>query len=468
MRYHTTIADICLIVFLGTILPFSPFIHPKPSMSIGKKLIVTIHQRPSDDSLHRAIQLTDREMEEMNYYFRVHDVQDDGYNQIAAHYSKLQQHRNYLQALLETDSSAYITYDTLQPQQRPLVAYKTKGGYWKAGHFHVRQPLNGKGIVKDDKGRVIRALWDHDTILVAKRTDSLGVYFGQINQMLLASGQGTYSSHNHSYFDGHWINDKRQGFGFESSPNHQLRVGEWKKGRFMGERLRYTTERIYGIDISRHQHEKGRKRFGIHWKHMQITSLGKHHHSDGQSFPVSFIYIKATQSTTITNKYFRQDYHQAKKRGIHVGAYHFFSLSTTPQAQANYFLKHASIAKNDFPPVLDVEPSEAQIASIGGDEELMRRIRIWMEIVAQRTGKSPILYVNQSFIFNHMKNAIDIKQKYNVWIARYGEYKPDVKLAYWQLSSTGRVKGIKGDVDINVFNGYQGQFSEFVHTGFHK
>ena len=98
----------------------------------------------------------------------------------------------------------------------------------------------------------------------------------------------------------------------------------------------------------------------------------------------------------------------------------------------------------------------------------MRRIRIFMEYVERRTKMRPILYVNQNFIFNHMKNATDIKQKYNVWIARYGEYKPDVKLAYWQLSSTGKVQGITGDVDINVFNGYQGQFAEFIRTGFHK
>ena len=169
----------------------------------------------------------------------------------------------------------------------------------------------------------------------------------------------------------------------------------------------------------------------------------------------------------IQNKYFRQDYQQAKKHNIHVGAYHFFSLSTTPQAQADYFLKNSIISKSDFPPVLDVEPTEAQIESIG-DEELMRRIKVWMQIVERRTGKLPILYVNQSFIFKHMANATDIKQKYNVWIARYGEYKPDVKLVYWQLSSTGRVQGITGDVDINVFNGYQGQFADFIRTGYHR
>ena len=468
MKYQTTIADIFLVVLMGTIMPFSPLVQPKQTRQIGKKIIVTSHQRPTDDSLRNAIRLIDDELEEMNYYFRVHSVTDEGYNQIAAHHTRLQQQRQQLRALLLTERHHYYTYDTLQPHERPLVAVKTSGGYWKAGRFHIEQPLYGKGIVMDDQHRVVRAIWDNDTILVAHRTGSLGVYFGQMNQLLMASGQGVYRSFDGNYYDGHWLDDQRQGFGFESSAHHQLRVGEWKKGRFMGERLRYTSERIYGIDISRHQHEKGHRRYGINWRQVRILSLGKSHPTEGQTFAVSFVYIKATQSTTILNRYFRHDYTQAKRQGIHVGAYHFFSLSTTPQAQADYFLKHAVIAKGDFPPVLDVEPTEKQIAAIGGDRELMRRIRIWLEIVARRTGKSPILYVNQNFIFNHMKDAADIKKKYNVWIARYGAYKPDVKLAYWQLSSTGRVKGITGDVDINVFNGYQGQFSEFVRTGYHR
>lgn len=468
MKRHTTITDILLIVLLGAIMPFSPLIHPRQSAQIGKKIMVYIHQRPTDDSLHHAIRLVDDELEEMNYYFRVHNVTDEGYNQIAAYHTQLQQHRRYLQALLQTERRRYVTYDTLQPHERPLVALKTSSGYWKAGLFYVGQKLHGKGIAVDKKRRLVRGLWDNDTVVVARRTDSLGTYEGQMNKRLEASGQGTFRSRSGSFFDGLWLNDKRQGFGYESSAHHQLRVGEWKKGRFMGERLKYTSERLYGIDISRHQHEKGRRRFGINWRHLRILSLGKNHPTDGQTFPISFIYIKATQSTTILNRYFRQDYAQARKHGMHVGAYHFFSLSTTPQAQADYFLKHAIVAKGDFPPVLDVEPTDSQIESIGGDRELMRRIRVWMEIVERRTGKRPILYVNQNFIFNHMKDAADIKQKYNVWIARYGAYKPDVKLAYWQLSSTGRVQGITGDVDINVFNGYQGQFSEFVRTGYHR
>ena len=118
--------------------------------------------------------------------------------------------------------------------------------------------------------------------------------------------------------------------------------------------------------------------------------------------------------------------------------------------------------------MLDVEPTDAQIRQIGGDEVLMKRIRFFLQYVEKRTGMRPILYVSQMFINRHMASAADIKKRYNVWIARYGQYKPDVRLVYWQLCPDGRVDGITGDVDINVFNGYQNQFDEFVKTGFHQ
>lgn len=64
----------------------------------------------------------------------------------------------------------------------------------------------------------------------------------------------------------------------------------------------------------------------------------------------------------------------------------------------------------------------------------------------------------------YLNAAPDIKKDYNIWIARYGEYKPDIKLIYWQLSPDGRVNGIHGDVDINVFNGYEDSFDSFIKT----
>ncbi|MFW5548055.1 MAG: glycosyl hydrolase family 25, partial [Bacteroidales bacterium] len=52
-------------------------------------------------------------------------------------------------------------------------------------------------------------------------------------------------------------------------------------------------------------------------------------------------------------------------------------------------------------------------------------------------------------------------KEYDVWIARYSEFKPFVHLLHWQLTYRGRVSGITGDVDINVFNGNREQFNEY-------
>ena len=114
--------------------------------------------------------------------------------------------------------------------------------------------------------------------------------------------------------------------------------------------------------------------------------------------------------------------------------------------------------------MLDVEPMPSQIRKMGGTGVMFNHIRTWMNIVQQRTGVRPILYVSQTFVNRYLSLAPDIKKNYDVWIARYGEYKPDVRLVYWQLCPDGRVKGIHGEVDINVFNGYRSQYDEFINN----
>ena len=88
-----------------------------------------------------------------------------------------------------------------------------------------------------------------------------------------------------------------------------------------------------------------------------------------------------------------------------------------------------------------------------------------MHMVEKATGKRPILYVSQRFIEKYLYDGPKEILTYNVWIARYGEYRPYIKLLYWQLSPYGRVKGIHGDVDINVFNGSKEQFEQYVNNG---
>ena len=37
-----------------------------------------------------------------------------------------------------------------------------------------------------------------------------------------------------------------------------------------------------------------------------------------------------------------------------------------------------------------------------------------------------------------------------------------MRLAYWQLSPDGHVRGITPEVDINVFNGYKDEYEDFL------
>ncbi|MFC2766030.1 MAG: GH25 family lysozyme, partial [Prevotella sp.] len=95
------------------------------------------------------------------------------------------------------------------------------------------------------------------------------------------------------------------------------------------------------------------------------------------------------------------------------------------------------------------------------DRALWAAVRTWLKVVEETTGRKPVLYISQTFVNKHLPHAPDLKRDYPVWIARYGEYKPDVRLLYWQLSPDGRVSGIRGEVDISVFNGYGKEFDLF-------
>ena len=112
--------------------------------------------------------------------------------------------------------------------------------------------------------------------------------------------------------------------------------------------------------------------------------------------------------------------------------------------------------------MLDVEPTHAQIKAMGGPAVMFKAIRTWLRIVGKHTGTRPILYISQGFVNRYLSEAPDLKHDYNVWIARYGEYKPDINLVIWQLCPDGRVKGIRPEVDINVFNGYRQEFEDFL------
>ncbi len=470
---------------------------PKPTPdATGLGQVVARKELTALDSI---LKTKEREDDELAYYLRVHGVQDEGYNMIARYHGRvdtfLYRYRRIKDLLsnigqqtvtirLEQDYTAIYTNDSgktvreacqimerkedavllrLASKKTPFTA-RLYCRPWEKPTQARHEKRNGFYETKDTLGRRVYGLFEGDTLVRGIRFDKNGVYTGQLNRYGMADGHGRFEGSDGSYYEGQWEDDMRHDFGFATNPNRYLRVGEWKKDVYKGERLTYNSDRIYGIDISKYQHEKGRRRYAIDWSSLRITHLGTQSRkkvSGRVDYPVQFIFIKSTEGTTVRNRWYAADYHSARAHGKHVGAYHFFSLRSRGSDQARYFIKNTRFNPGDLPPVLDVECLPSQIKKVGADV-MWTNIRAFLRVMEQHTGIKPIIYTNQTFVNRYLPMVPDIVRDYQIWIARYGEYKPEIRLAIWQLSQDGRVSGIHGDVDINVFNGYEEEFKDFL------
>ena len=197
--------------------------------------------------------------------------------------------------------------------------------------------------------------------------------------------------------------------------------------------VKYPDGKVRGIDISHYQDE-------INWDKLRNAQL--------QGTPVNFIFVKATEGTNVLDENFNQNFHHARRNEIIRGAYHFFSTKSPARQQAKYFCKMVQLEDEDLPPVLDVE-------NIGdySKEKLQSEVKTWMQIVEKHYGVTPILYTSYKFKTSYLTSP-DL-DRYPCWIAHYYidslAYKGEWK--FWQHTDAGKVDGIKGYVDVNLFNG---------------
>ena len=195
----------------------------------------------------------------------------------------------------------------------------------------------------------------------------------------------------------------------------------------------YPQGEVRGIDISHYQGE-------INWDKLR--------NAQSQGAPVSCVFIKATQGTNIWDEYFNQNFHNAKKNDIIRGAYHYFSPFTSGKEQAKFYCKMVQLDEKDLPPVLDVEERGNYTT-----QQLQREVLSWMDVVEKHYGVTPILYTSHKFRTNYL-NTPDF-DKYPYWIAHYYVDAPRYtgKWAFWQHTDVGKIDGIKGYVDVNLFHG---------------
>ena len=192
---------------------------------------------------------------------------------------------------------------------------------------------------------------------------------------------------------------------------------------------------IHGIDISHYQGD-------INWNRLRYSAL-----VDG--CPIRFIFIKATEGSSRVDENFYDNFENAREYGFLRGAYHFWSNKSSARSQAYYFLSKVHLEEGDLPPVLDIE-HKPQDKSV---EDFQMDVLTWLHIVEDKYHVKPIIYTYYKFKERYLSTSVF--DGYPYWIAHYYvdkvEYKG--KWKFWQHTDAGELPGIKGNVDLNIYNG---------------
>lgn len=191
---------------------------------------------------------------------------------------------------------------------------------------------------------------------------------------------------------------------------------------------------IHGIDISHYQGK-------IDWEQLKNAMI--------KGCPVRFVIIKSTEGSSRLDENFRENFNQARDFGFIRGVYHFWSNKSTAREQAYYFLDQVHLTDGDLPPVLDIEHKPADKSV----EDFQRDVLTWLHIVEDKYHAKPIIYTYYKFKEQYL--SAPVFEDYPYWIAHYYVDKVQYKgkWKFWQHTDVGKLPGIKGYVDFNIYNG---------------
>lgn len=207
---------------------------------------------------------------------------------------------------------------------------------------------------------------------------------------------------------------------------------------------------VQGIDVARYQGE-------IDWGEVRRAGI-------------RFAYIKTTEGGDHVDPAFYRNWEGAARAGIARGAYHFVYWCRTAAEQALWFTMAVPRDPGQLPPVLDLEWNghSPTCPKKVPRETALEKIRVLLAAMEEHTGKKPIIYTDINFHRDVLEGEL---KDYAFWLrsvaAEPHERYKDRPWLFWQYTATGRVPGIKGPVDRNVFNGSVKDWERWLarHTG---
>ena len=180
-----------------------------------------------------------------------------------------------------------------------------------------------------------------------------------------------------------------------------------------------------GLDISHHQEK-------VNWTRVDPK--------------YKFIILKATEGQNFLDTDFLYNWNNARLNGFVVGAYHFFTMTSSGAAQADFYISKVSDSDKTLPPIIDLEISTKKYKK----KDVMKNLEEMVDKLEKHYKKRVIFYVNYNTYNAYIKGEFP---KNKIWITDY-KYFPRIKennrWVIWQVSRRGRIEGIPGFTDKNV------------------
>lgn len=229
------------------------------------------------------------------------------------------------------------------------------------------------------------------------------------------------------------------------------RVKAWGWVDFMSKHPVVPMGDAYGIDVSYYQERI--KWDKVHLCYDMVTRRMARPSKTTVQREFDFAIAKATEGVTITDRQYARNRDGIREAGILFGAYHFFSTTSNPERQANYFIRVSGLKPGDLRPVLDVEQLNRLTP-----RKLRTNVLAWLRRVEEHYGCKPIIYTSAKFREDYLSTPEF--DDYIFWLAHYGVDTPRGECALWQFTDVGIVPGITEKVDINVL--MQGSLDELI------
>lgn len=173
-----------------------------------------------------------------------------------------------------------------------------------------------------------------------------------------------------------------------------------------------------------------------------------------------FVFIKASEGKTYRDDAFASNYKAAHEAGLKVGAYHFFRKNRTGREQADNLLKVIKGKTLDLPVVIDLEDDWGNGATTKRDVAVQRLLE--MITCLNDQGYQVMIYTNMD---GYKKYYKDMLTDCDLWLCSFTspeDLQSQIGHRIQQYNHEGKVAGVKGDVDLNVFLGSKREWQTYL------